>query len=99
MVIRLTSPDGEIIEFEDDGDFAPSDKFIAEILGYTERQVGEFRREMKKLPSQAEYLAHGGRRVTFVGFQKFMRYKGTDAYLKERAKIDKIKGKRQVGFA
>ena len=71
-----------------------NDKELKRIFGCSERQAGDRRREMQKLPSQQKHLLDGGQLVTIKGFYEYLQYRGTKAWKKE---MEKSKKMRSVG--
>lgn len=63
-----------------------NDKELKNIFGCTERQVGDMRREMKKLPSQQKHLRNNGQLVTIKGFDEYLQYRGSKEWKKELKK-------------
>ncbi|GAB6634936.1 hypothetical protein BOVMAS19_12490 [Streptococcus uberis] len=70
-------------------DIGLPDKEIAKIKGYSVRQVGERRREMRKLPSQLKHLRDNEHTVTLRGFEEYLKYRKTDAWKKEMELVTK----------
>ena len=60
-----------------------NDKELKNIFGCTERQAGDMRREMKKLPSQQKHLRNNGQLVTIKGFDEYLQYRGSKEWKKE----------------
>nr|DAR36733.1 MAG TPA: hypothetical protein [Caudoviricetes sp.]DAX73894.1 MAG TPA: hypothetical protein [Caudoviricetes sp.] len=63
-----------------------NDKELKNIFGCTERQAGDMRREMKKLPSQQKHLRNNGQLVTIKGFDEYLQYRGSKEWKKELKK-------------
>ena len=63
-----------------------NDKELGSICGCTERQAGDMRREMKKLPSQQKHLRNNGQLVTIKGFDEYLQYRGSKEWKKELKK-------------
>ena len=68
-----------------------NDKELKRIFGCSERQAGDRRREMQKLPSQQKHLLDGGQLVTIKGFYEYLQYRGTQAWEKEMKKSKKMR--------
>lgn len=66
------------------------DSEIARLMGLTETNVGNLRRQMRKLPSQKRWLGLNGTRVSVEGLNQFQSYRGTLEYKRERAKVEKM---------
>ena len=64
-----------------------NDEELAHIFGCSKRQAGDMRREMKKLLSQQKHLRNDGQLVTIKGFDKYLQYRGTQAWKKEITKM------------
>ena len=60
-----------------------NDKELKNIFGCTERQAGDMRMEMKKLPSQQKHLRNNGQLVTIKGFDEYLQYRGSKEWKKE----------------
>ena len=77
-------------ELEQKKDLFLPDSEVARLMGLTETNVGNLRRQMRKLPSQSKWLGLNGTRVTIEGLNQFQSYRGTLDYKRERAKVEKM---------
>lgn len=68
-----------------------NDEELEHIFGCSKRQVGDMRREMKKLPSQQKHLRNDGQLVTIKGFDEYLQYRGTQTWKKEMVKSKKTR--------
>lgn len=71
-----------------------NDKELKHIFGCSERQAGDRRREMQKLPSQQKNLLDCGQLVTVKGFYEYLQYRGSQDWKRE---MEKSKKMRSVG--
>lgn len=68
---------------------AANDEELSHIFGLSENVCANRRREMNKLPSQQKYMRDCGSLVTIKGFDRYLAYRGSQAWKKEMAKIEK----------
>ncbi|MHB9781153.1 hypothetical protein ACXM1Q_000175 [Streptococcus sp. 10F2] len=66
-----------------------NDAELSHIFGLSKKVCGRRRREMKKMPSQQKHLLDCGSVVLVKGFQQYLAYRGSQAWKKEMAKIEK----------
>lgn len=67
-----------------------TDEIIAKKTGLTKTRVGNYRREMQKLPSQTDHLANGGKMIYLDGFNSYLTYRLTDPWRKEMGQFTKM---------
>lgn len=68
-----------------------TDARLAEETGLSKVRVGNYRREMQKLPSQSRHLANGGKMIYLDGFNAYLVYRLTDDWHREMAMFTKMK--------